>query len=152
MPFVQVMNAELEWNARPLSPQITEAFDKISKHVCSLSEQIAHLQLKVNGMMQPVHSQTTANISMPIASISNTQARAATSPRIELEAQVGFSSGLSSVHEAVDEWFIGLHMFPAPPLLREHAMQRGQRLNKKSIDNLSRRRHLPLRIQALATD
>ena len=56
MPLVQVMNAELEWNARPLSPQMTEAFDKISKQVCSLSEQIAHLQLSVNGMMQPVHS------------------------------------------------------------------------------------------------
>ena len=32
------------------------------------------------------------------------------------------------------------------------AIQRGQRLSKKAIDNLSRRRHLPLRIQALATD
>ncbi|KAL3134421.1 hypothetical protein ABBQ38_006482 [Trebouxia sp. C0009 RCD-2024] len=148
----QVMKAELEWNARPLSPQMTEAFDKISKQVCSLSEQIAHLQLSVNGMMQPVHSQTAANLSMPTASSSNTQARAATSPRIELEAQVGLSSGLSSVHEAVDEWFTGLHGFPAPPLLCEQATQRGQRLSKKAIDNLSRRRHLPLRIQALATD
>ncbi|DBA77959.1 TPA: hypothetical protein ACH3X1_009119 [Trebouxia sp. C0004] len=152
VPFVQVMNAELEWNARPLSPQMTEAFDKISKQVCSLSEQIAHLQLSVNGMMQPVHSQTAANLSMPTASISNTQARAATSARIELEAQVGLSSGLSSVQEAVDEWFIGLHGFPAPPLLCEQAIQRGQRLSKKATDNLSRRRHLPLRIQALATD
>ncbi|KAL3138358.1 hypothetical protein ABBQ32_006161 [Trebouxia sp. C0010 RCD-2024] len=152
VPFVQVMNAELEWNARPLSPQMTEAFDKISKQVCSLSEQIAHLQLSINGMMQPVHSQTAANLSMPTASSSNTQARAATSPRIELEAQVGLSSGLSSVHEAVDEWFTGLHGFPAPPLLCEQAIQRGQRLSKKAIDNMSRRRHLPLRIKALATD
>ncbi|KAL3144258.1 hypothetical protein ABBQ32_004031 [Trebouxia sp. C0010 RCD-2024] len=109
-------------------------------------------QLSVNGMMQPVHSQTAANLSMPTASSSNTQARAATSPRIELEAQVGLSSGLSSVHEAVDEWFTGLHGFPAPPLLCEQAIQRGQRLSKKAIDNMSRRRHLPLRIQALATD
>ena len=107
------MNAELEWNARPLSPQMTEAFDKISKQVCSLSEQIAHLQLSVNGMMQPVHSQTAAN-SMPTASSSNTQARAATSPRIELEAQVGLSSGLGSVHEAVDEWFTGNPAWPTP--------------------------------------
>ncbi|KAL3136159.1 hypothetical protein ABBQ32_007176 [Trebouxia sp. C0010 RCD-2024] len=152
VPFVQVMNAELEWNTRPLSPQMTEAFDKISKQVCSLSEQIAHLQLSVNGMMQPVHSQTAADLSMPTASSSNTQARAATSPHVELEAQVGLSSGLSSVHEAVDEWFTGLHGFPAPPLLCEQAIQRGQRLSKKAIDNLSRRRHLPLRIQALATD
>ncbi|DBA89505.1 TPA: hypothetical protein ACH3X1_004127 [Trebouxia sp. C0004] len=148
----QVMNAELEWNARPLSPQMTEAFDKISKQVCSLSEQIAHLQLSVNGMMQPVHNLAAANLSMPTASNSNTQARAATSPRIELEAQVGLSSGLSSVQEAVDEWFTGLHGFPAPPLLCEQAIQRGQRVSKKAIDNLSRRRHLPLRIQALATD
>ncbi|DBA90914.1 TPA: hypothetical protein ACH3X1_016120 [Trebouxia sp. C0004] len=70
----------------------------------------------------------------------------------QLEAQVGLSSGLSSVQEAVDEWFTGLHGFPAPPLLCEQAIQRGQRLSKKAIDNLSRRRHLPLRIQALATD
>ncbi|KAL3149509.1 hypothetical protein ABBQ32_002291 [Trebouxia sp. C0010 RCD-2024] len=35
----RVIDAELECNARPLSPQMTEAFDKISKHVCSLSEQ-----------------------------------------------------------------------------------------------------------------
>ncbi|KAL3130165.1 hypothetical protein ABBQ38_008474 [Trebouxia sp. C0009 RCD-2024] len=106
--------------------------------------------LSVNGMMQPVHSQTAANLRMPTASSSNTQARAATSPRIE--AQVGLSSGLSSVQEAVDEWFTGLHGFPAPPLLCEQAIQRGQRLSKKAIDNLSRRRHLPLRIQALASD
>ncbi|KAL0021025.1 hypothetical protein WJX77_008154 [Trebouxia sp. C0004] len=148
----QVMNAELEWNARPLSPQMTEAFDKISKQVCSHSEQIAHLQLSVDGMMQPVHSQTAANHSMPTACSSSTQARAARSPRTELEAQVGLSSGLSSVQEAVDEWFTGLHGFPAPPLSCEQAIQRGQRLSKKAIDNLSRRRHLPLRIQALATD
>ncbi|KAL3134416.1 hypothetical protein ABBQ38_006478 [Trebouxia sp. C0009 RCD-2024] len=147
-----VINAELEWNARPLSPQMSEAFDKISKQVCSLSEQIAHLQLSVHGMMQPFHSQTAANLSMPTASSSKTQARATTSPRIELEAQVGLSSGLSSVHEAVDEWFTGLHGFPAPPLLCEQAIQPGQRLSKKAIDSLSRRRHLPLRIQALATD
>ena len=152
MPFVQVMNAELEWNARPLSPQMSEAFDKISKHVCSLSEQIAQLQLSVDGMMHPVHSQTAVNHSIPTASSANTQPRAARSPRIELEAQVGLSSGLSSVQEAVDEWFTGLHGFPAPPLLCEQAIQRGQRLSKKAIDNLSRRRHLPLRIQALATD
>ncbi len=65
---------------------------------------------------------------------------------------MGLSSGLSSVQEAVDEGFTGLHGFPAPPLLCEQAVQRGQRLSKKAIDNLSRRRHLPLRIQALATD
>jgi len=110
-----VIDAELECNARPLSPQMTEAFDKISKHVCSLSKQIAQLQLILDGMMHPVHSQTAANHSMPTASSSNTQARAARSPRIELEAQVGLSSGLSSVQEALDEWFTGLHGFPAPP-------------------------------------
>ena len=152
VPFVQVINAELECNARPLSPQRTEAFDKISKQVCSLSEQIAHLQLSVDGMQQPVDSEMAANHGMPTASSSITQARAARSPRLELEAQVGLSSGLSSVQEAVDEWFTGLHGFPAPPLLCEQANQRGQRLSKKAIDNLSRRRHLPLRIQALATD
>ena len=90
---------------------MTEAFDKLSKQVCSLSEQIAHLQLSVDGMQQPVDSEMAGNHGMPTASSSNTQARAATSPRIELEAQVG----LSSVHEAVDEWFTGLHGFPAPP-------------------------------------
>ncbi|DBA76442.1 TPA: hypothetical protein ACH3X2_008514 [Trebouxia sp. C0005] len=148
----RVIDAEMECNARPLSPQMTEAFDKISKHVCSLSEQIAHLQFSVDGMQQPVDSRMAANHGMPTASSSITQAGAARSPQLELEAQVGLSSGLSSVQEAVDEWFTGLHGFPAPPLLCEQAKQRGQRLSKKAIDNLSRRRHLPLRIQALATD
>ena len=146
-----MINAELECNARPLSPQMTEAFDKISKQVCSLSEQIAHLQLSVDGMQQPVDSKMAANHGMPTASSSITQARAAKSPCLELEAQVGLSSGLSSVQEAVDEWFTGLHGFPAPPTLCEQAVQRGQRLSKKAIDNMSKRRHLPLRIQALAT-
>ena len=68
-----------------------------------------------------------------------------------VEAQVGLSSSLSSVREAVEEWFFGLHGFPAPPTLCEQAVQRGQRLSKKAIDNMSKRRHLPLRIQALAT-
>ena len=148
MPSVQVINAELECRTCPLSPRMTEAFDKISKQVYSLSEQIAHLQLSVNGMQQPMDSQATANHSMPTASSSITQVQAATRPHLELEAQVG----LSSVHEAVDEWFTGLHGFPAPPLLCELAIQRGQRLSKKAIDNLSRRWHLPLRIQAPATD
>ncbi|DBB01399.1 TPA: hypothetical protein ACH3X1_000065 [Trebouxia sp. C0004] len=39
-----------------------------------------------------------------------------------------------------------------PPLLCEQAIQRGQRLSKKAIDNLSRQWHLSLRIPALATD
>ena len=90
-----MINAELECNARPLSPQMTEAFDKISKQVCSLSEQIAHLQLSVDGMQQPVDSEMAGNHGMPTASSSITQAQAARSPRLELEAQVGLSSGLS---------------------------------------------------------
>ena len=150
----QVINAEMECNARPLSPQLTEAFDKISKQVCSLSEQVARLQLSVDSMKQPSDSRLAAHHNMPAASSSTMQAPAAKRPRIELavEAQVGLSSGLNSVQEAVDEWFTGLHGFPAPPLLCEHAIQRGQRLSKKAIDNLSRWRHLPLRIHALATD
>ena len=62
---------------------------------------------------------------------------------------MGLSSSLSSVREAVEEWFFGLHGFPAPPTLCEQAVQRGQRLSKKAINNMSKRRHLPLRIQAL---
>jgi len=147
-----VIDAELECNARPLSPQMTEAFDKISKQVYSLSEQVAHLQLSVASIQQPLDSQMAANNGTLTASSSTMLAQAARIPRIELEAQVGLSSGLSSVQEAVDEWFTGLHGFPAPPLLCEQAIQRGQRLSKKAIDNLSRRRHLPLRIQALATE
>ena len=86
--------------------QCTQAFDKISKQACSLSKQIVHL-LSVNGMQQPVDSQMAANHGMPTASSSILQARAAKSPRLKLEAQVGLSSGLSSVQEAVDEWFTG---------------------------------------------
>ncbi len=146
--FVQVINAEMECNTRPLSLQMTEAFDKISKQVCSLSEQVAHLQLSLDSM-KPLDGNLAANHCMPAAGSSTPQ-----TPHLELamEAQVGLSSGLSSVQEAVDEWFTGLHGFPAPPLLCEQAIQRGQRLSKKAVDNLSRRRHLPLRIQALATD
>ena len=144
---VQVINAEMECNTRPLSPQITEAFDKISKQVCSLSEQVAHLQLSLDSMKQPLDGNLAADHCMPAAGSSTPQ-----TPHLELamEAQVGLSSGLSSVQEAVDEWFTGLHGFPAPPLLCEQAIQRGQRRSKKAIDNLSRRRHLPL--QALATN
>ena len=69
-----------------------------------------------------------------------------------MEAQVGLSSSLSSVRETVEEWFFGLHGFLAPLTLCEQAVQRGQRLSKKAINNMSKRRHLPLRIQALATD
>ena len=58
---------------------------------------------------------------------------------------------VSSVREAV-EGFCGLHGFPALPTLCEQAVQRGQRLSKKATDNMSKRRHLPWRIQALATD
>ncbi len=139
----------MECNTRPLSPQMTEAFDKISKQVCSLSEQVAHLQLSLDSMKQPLDGDLAADHCMPAAGSSTLQ-----TPHLELamEAQVGLSSGLSSVQEAVDEWFTGLHGFPAPPLLCEQAIQCGQRLSKKAIDNLSRRRHLPLRIQALATD
>ena len=81
----------------PTQPSLTEAFDKITKQICSLNEQTAHLQLSMDGVMQLVHSQTAANHSLPTASSSNTQARAARSRRIELGAQVGLSSGLSSV-------------------------------------------------------
>ncbi|KAL0034191.1 hypothetical protein WJX77_002616 [Trebouxia sp. C0004] len=147
----QVINAEMECNARPLSPQLTEAFDKISKQVVSLSEQVALLQLSVK---QPSDSPLAAHHNMAAASSSTMQAPAAKRPRIELavEAQVGLSSGLNSVQEAVDEWFFGLHGFPAPTLLSDQAVQRGQRLSKKAVDSLSKRRHLPLRIHTLAVD
>lgn len=154
VPFVQVINAEMDCNARPLSPQMTEAFEKISKQVCSLSEQVAHLQLSLDSMNQPLDSRLAANHGMPAASGSTTKTPTAKSCPLELvvEAQVGLSSGLGSVQEAVDEWFFGLHGFPAPSLQCDQALQRGQRLSKKAIDNLSRRRHLPLRIHALAAD
>ena len=138
----------MECNARPLSPQLTEAFDKLSKQVCSLSKQVAQLQLS---MKQPLHMCLAPEHDMLAAAM---LAPVAQPPSRELavEAQVGLSSGLKSVQEAVDEWLTGLHGFPAPPLLCEQAIQRGQRLSRKVIDNLSRRRHLPLRIHALATD
>ena len=47
---------------------------------------------------------------------------------------------------------LGLHGFPALPTLCEQAVQRGQRLSKKAIDNASKRRHVPLQMQALAPD
>ena len=104
----------MECNTRPLSPQMTEAFGKISKQVCCLSEQVAHLQLSLDSMKQPVDGSLAADHCMLAAGSSVLQ-----TPHLELamEAQVGLSSGLSLVQEAVDEWFTGLHGFPAPPLL-----------------------------------
>ncbi|KAL3134582.1 hypothetical protein ABBQ38_006422 [Trebouxia sp. C0009 RCD-2024] len=144
----------MERNARPLSPQMTEAFDKVSKKVYSLSEQVAHLQLSLDSINQPLDSYLAADNNMPAASASTMSTPNTKSWPLELvgEAQVGLSSGLGSVHEAVHEWFTGLQGFAAPPLLCEQAIQRGQRLSKKAIDNMSRRRHLPLRIHALAAD
>lgn len=143
-----VIHAELECSARPLSPQLTEAFDKISKQVYSFSEQVAHLQLTMDNMKQPLLSCLIAEHIVPTTSRSTFQP---TGLEFAVEAQVGLSS-LSSVREAVEEWFYGLYGFPAPPMLCEQAVQHGQQLNKKAIDNMSKRRHLPLRIQALATD
>ncbi|KAL3135421.1 hypothetical protein ABBQ32_007604 [Trebouxia sp. C0010 RCD-2024] len=144
-----VINAELECNACPLSPQLTEAFDKISKQVYSLSEQVAHLQLAMDNMKQPLLSCLVAEHIVPTTSRSTFQP---TGLEFAVEAQVGLSLSLSSVREAVEEWFYGLHGFPAPPMLCEQAVQRGQRLSKKAIDNMSKRRDLPLLIQAIATD
>ena len=139
------------WSAvhAPLSPQLTEAFEKISKRVCSLSEQVAHLQLTMDSMKQPSPTHLLAEPIVSTASCSNLQPAGL---EFAVEAQMGLSSSLSSMREAVEERFFGLHGFPAPPTLCEQAVQRGQRLSKKAIDNMSKRRHLPLRIQALATD
>ena len=70
---MQVINAELECSARPLSPQLTEAFDKISKQVCSLSEQVAHLQLTMDSMKQPSPTHLLAEPIVSMASCSNLQ-------------------------------------------------------------------------------
>ena len=138
----------MECNARPLSPQLTETFDKLSKQVCSPSEQVALWQLS---MKQPLHSHLAADHGMLAAAM---PAPVAKPPgrKLAVEAQAGLSSGLKSVQDVVDEWFTGLHGFPAPPLLCEQTIQRSQRLSKKAIDNLSKRWHLPLRIHALAAD
>ncbi|DBA84393.1 TPA: hypothetical protein ACH3X1_006033 [Trebouxia sp. C0004] len=144
---VQVIYAELECSARPLSPQLAEAFDKISKQVCSLSEQVAYLQLTMDSMKQPTHL-----LAEPIVSTASCSKLQPAGLELAVEGQVGLSSSLSSVREAVEEWFFGLHGFPAPPTLCQQAVQRGQRLSKKAIDNMSKRRHLPLQVQALATE
>ena len=103
----------------------------------------------MDNMKQPLLSCLVAEHIVPTTSRSTLQP---TGLEFAVEAQVGLSSSLSSVREAVEEWFYGLHGFPAPPMLCEQAVQRGQRLSKRAIDNMSKRRRLPLRIQALATD
>ena len=103
----------------------------------------------MDSMKQPSPTHLLAEPIVSTASCSNLQPAGL---EFAVEAQVGLSSSLSSVREAVEERFFGLHGFPAPPTLCEQAVQRGQRLSKKAIDNMSKRRHLPLRIQALATD
>ena len=84
----------------------------------------------MDSMKQPSPTHLLAEPIVSTASCSNLQPAGL---EFAVEAQVGLSSSLSSVREAVEEWFFGLHGFPAPPTLCE-------------------RRHLPLRIQALATD
>ena len=107
---VQVTTADMECNTCALSPQVTEAFDKISKQGCSLSEQVAHLQLSLDSMKQPSDRGLAGDDCMFAAGSSTLQ-----TPHLELamEAQVGLSFGLSLVQEAVDEWFTGLRGSPA---------------------------------------
>ncbi|KAL3140063.1 hypothetical protein ABBQ38_004343 [Trebouxia sp. C0009 RCD-2024] len=64
----QVISAELECRTRPLSPQLTEAFDKISKQVCSLSEQVAHLQLSMDSLKPLSQSHLLAKLDQAEAS------------------------------------------------------------------------------------
>ncbi len=59
---------------------------------------------------------------------------------------------LASPQQAVDEWFTGLCGFSTSPAVRKLAEQRGQKLSQKASTLFSKRRHLPLRVQALATE
>ena len=152
MTLLQVLQAELHWSARPLSPQLTEAFGKIKQQVDSVSEQVARLQLSVDSMQAPAGESQAGSTSSAAAASSAAPQTKRQRLMLALEAQAGLSSGLTTVQQAVDEWFTGLHGFPPPPALREQALQRGQRLSKKATDQLSRRRHLPLRVQALSKD
>ena len=91
----------------------------------------------MDSMKQPSPTHLLAEPIVSTASYSNLQPAGL---EFAVEAQVGLSSSLSSVREAVEERFFGLHGFPAPPTLCEQAVQRGQRLSKKAIDNMSKRR------------
>ena len=148
----QVLQAELLWSARPLSPQLTEAFGEIKKQVDSVSEQVACLQLSVDSMQAPTGKCQAGSHSSAATASSAPPPTKRQRLVLALEAQAGLSSGISTVQAAVDEWFTGLHGFPSPPALREQAVQRGQHLSKKATHQLSRRRQLPLRVQALSKD
>ena len=125
-------------------PATTEAFHNINKQVCSLSEQVAHLQLIIDGMMQPLLSHLPAEHVVLTASCSISQPACLD---FAVEVHVGLLSSWGLVREAVEQWF-ELCGFPAPRTLCQQAVQCGQWPCNKAIDNMSKHRHLPLQIQA----
>ncbi len=93
----QVLQAELLWSARPLSPQLTEAFGDIKKQVDSVSEQVACLQLSVDRMQAPTGERQAGSHSSAATASSAPPPTKRQRLVLALEAQAGLSSGISTV-------------------------------------------------------
>ena len=150
-----MIKAEADFSARPLRPELAQALAAVQAQIAGISEQVSMLQASVDNLRQPgKQSRRSCNARLAESSFQEGSAPPGKRQRLWLpmETHAGLSSGLQTVQQAVDEWFVGLYGFPAPSVIRTQAAQRGQRLSKKASDQLSRRRHLPLRVLALAAE
>lgn len=140
----QVIASELLWSGQPLSPELTREFSELRVQVTSISEQLAQLQRSVDSLKRPAEGHNGLELEPPAKRQEQTKLDVGLPV---LEAGVCLSAGLSTVKEAVQEWFFGFAGFPTPEGMRTRILARGQRVVKKYSDQLSKRRHLPLRIQ-----
>ena len=151
-----MVKAEAAFSARPLRPELAQALAAVQAQIAGISEQVSLLQASVDSLRQPGKQSCKRASKARLAELSFQEGSAPPAKRqhlwLPMETHAGLSSGLKTVQQAVEEWFVGLYGFPPPAVIRTQAAQRGQRLGKKASDQLSRRRHLPLRVQALAAE
>ena len=150
-----MIKAEAAFSARPLRPELAQALAAVQAQIAGISEQVSQLQASLDSLRQ-LGKQSKRASKAQLADLSFQEGSAPPAKRQHLwlptETHAGLSSGLKTVQQAVDEWFVGLYGFPPPTAILTQAAQRGQRLSKRASDQLSRRRHLPLRVQALAAE
>ena len=142
-----MLTAEANFSARPLRPELAQALAAVQAQIAGISEQVSMLQASVDSLRQPgKQNRRSCNAGLAESGCQEDSALPGKRQRLWLpmETHAGLSSGLQTVQQAVDEWFVGLYGFPPPSVIRTQAAQQGQRLSKKASDQLSRRRHLPL--------
>lgn len=140
--------SEAAWSAQPLSPELTREFSELRLQVTSISQQLAQLQRSVDSLKRPAAAGDSGELSLEPPAKRQVQTKQDADACLpDLGAGVGLSAGLSTVEQAVHEWFVGFAGFPTPESMQKRVVQRGQRVRKKYRDQLSKRRHLPLRVQ-----